>query len=341
MERLDSILAIIGVALCFLFIYIWNKTASSSEEKVQPGTWIVFYFINLIFYAIKDGILHQEGALRLDHISAITEPSLGYGFFFIFAKIFLDKRSLSVQLMFMFLVSGILFPGLKIFISNSAGWDGGAYHISLAALVWVGIVFLPSREEEKNTDRKFGILDWFSWIFGLLHISFLQPSILSLDRMDIVISFIGSFWSMGVGGVTAWSVYKLIGRQENEEWYVILGIWAGYAAYSSLPPNTNTWSVFILSHLAAIIPAIFFPFINDLTKNSSLSILLGGAGWGGLLGYLSSPLMDGMNPLNYDHLRFVGGKFYFVLVILMAVSLVSLVGVGLGIVLDKINQTKA
>jgi ammonia channel protein AmtB len=341
MERLDSILAIFGISLCFLLIHVWNRTASTSEDRVQPGTWVVLYFFNLIFSVLKDGILHQGGVLRIDHISAITEPSLGFGFFFIFAKSFLDKRSLSVQLTFMILLSGILFPELRDYILANGGWDGGAYHIVLAVMVWLGIVFLSSSKEETYSNEKLKILEWFSWIFGLLHIHFLQPSIITLDRMDIVISFMGSFWSMGVGGVTAWLVYKLIGRQDYEEWYIILGIWAGYAAFSSLSPNTSIWLVFILSLLAGVMPALFFPYINQFTKSSPTSIILGGAGWGGLLGYLSSPIVDGMNPLNYDQLSLVGEKFYFILIIFTVVSLVGLLGIGLGIVLDKVNQTRA
>jgi hypothetical protein len=361
MERIDSLILLLGMLLSFGFFWFWNQW-NPKKDSVKDTEWFGLYLFNMVAYvgvqilffgaAMLESNSKSGSVLGLGlesdifDLSLIASANLSFGLYFLFARIFLMERIFLVRILFLVLISILYHPLMQNFIFVEDGWGATHYFLSLVGFVFVGYVFFHSSSQVKSEDKlSYKILEldlthWVVFFFGLLHIGFLSQVNFQSYGMEIFRAISNSIWVMSIAGLVSWLVHRMSGRNFPEDTVLLCGLLSGFAAYSSLPLGANLWHLSLLGFVSGLLPAVLATFALGNLKSPALYMIFLGAGWGALIGYLGFPLLNYPDRNAYESLLTLQDRGISILLVLFSSLLIGWIGVGLAILVDKIFPPK-
>lgn len=348
MNRIDSLIQLVGFILLFVFLTVWVQKILSKirTDRIPSREWLIMFGLNVMIHvsltAYIQGWVEYETFFPL-----LGRAGVGFFLYAVFASVFLNDRSPSVRFLFLGLLSGILFPLQKFWIGSADAWGAGTVYLSLGVLAWIGVVFLPLTWISLASGIKdFSLQTWGGLVFGLVSLGLMDLGVFQGSESDFQRALWGMVWCLFVGGVTSWAVYHLAGRTEWEDFYIFTGMVAGTAVHSGLPLHWNLWLFTGLASLAGLVPALAFPLLSRVGKSCVAAVLLGGFGWGGILGVFvaynrvdSGDMASAIRAFRDGSLFWNGlqTQGWLVLKVIASTGLVAWMGVGMAILLDRIQ----
>jgi hypothetical protein len=358
MDRIDSLITLLGILFSFGFFWFWNQF-NSRKESVKDTEWFGLYLFNLVAYLgfqilFFDGLqLNSKSGsdLGLIDLGLIASANLSFSLYFLFARVFLMERIFLVRILFLFLISILYHPLLQKNIFVDDGWGSTHFFLSLAGFTFVGYVFLVSssglEQDEKFSFKRLelNLTQWIVFFFGLLHVGFLSQENFQTQGMEFFRAITNSIWVMSVAGLVSWLVHRMSSRSFPEDLVLLCGLLSGFAAYSSLPLGGNLWYITLLGFFAGLLPSVLASFAlgnlkSPVFNSPALYLILFGAGWGGLLGYLGYPLIHYPDRNAYESLLTLQDRGISILIVLFSSFFIGWIGVGLAILVDKIFPPK-
>lgn len=351
MDRIDSLYLFLGLILVFPFFHFWNQNIKSTK-RIPPVEWLGLFFFYQVFQVLGSGVIYHSGEFQWKGIETIAQSTVGFVLYYLFANSFLSERVFPVRLFFLLWIGLVLHPVHKYFLDWEPSWGSGEFHLSLASLVFLGYVFLSKSQEtihsEKvsqsdtihDTIRELDFIDSAYFLFGLFSLALLQMGNLPRSGMDSMHSLSMCFWTVSVSGMTAWFVHTMSGRRYSANGVVITAIWAGFSAYSSLPLSAGIGGLLLLGFGAGILPTVLSTIALRKVPNWNLFILFFGSGWGGILGILSYGFLQYSEFDSFEVLGSLRNRLILSGFVIFSTLLIGWVGVGIGILLDRIYSGK-
>lgn len=347
MDRLDFFIIVVGVFLAFLFYHVWNRVnPQSGFGKITD--WIGLYFFNVVIYSLI-GAYWRQDILSISLVT-ISQATISFSVYYLYSCVFLNRRNFLVQLFYLVLITFLLHPGLDYILGKDETWGAAKIHITLGVLFYIGYVFSHPTDQasldESNWKKlisswqKFGFVEWGMFLFGILHFAFLQIHKTQSTNTDFFYALTACIWTMAVSGTTSWIVHLLSGRDYDEFPIMVVGFWAGFAAFSSLPLEGGLGGLFFLGLVAGLIPSTLSTLLMPKFRSWSRYTIIMGSGMGGVLGFLGETFL--LPSRREAHVLWDGflDKVWIFAGLVFVSMLVGWIAIGVGILLDKILPTK-
>ncbi|WCL50488.1 hypothetical protein [Leptospira sp. GIMC2001] len=362
MDPISSLYILLGLIGSVVFYTYWLEFINRSNT--YPRNWIMLYIMNIFLHMIK-AILIDDKILDLNLFPIFAYANINFTIFFVFATIFLSDRNLSVQIVFLILISIVTQPLFFDKLVDIDSFGTARIFFSLGSMLVVGIVFLyksfvtnltisinssedKSQRLKAEIDSPFNVsklssASIFLFSYGYLPLVFLQMG-LADNNNNYEIGWMENIRSLSVifimslsSAFFAWIVGCFQGKSRSDEldWTIITGANTGLVVGCSLPMQAPIWYLILFSILIGMIVALIYSIVfrklgNPLLSFQVISLLLGG-----MIGFMSLPLINNPDQSSYELLIFVMDRVYVSILIIFVSAILTWIGIGLGILIDK------
>ncbi len=306
----------LGVLGFPFLLYGWERLTGTRQEEVLP-----LFCLNLLLYGIRDAWVLltpgvEEWGLEKGSpghlLFLLGESCVGFGFYYFYASVFLAREKLGIRGLFLIVQSVVFVPAVRYLTGEEDPWRSSSFFFALAIWFWVGVVFGPRTFSERESSS----WDGFLWVGGLVSLGLLQAPRIPAELGNLPYLFARLFWVLAIAVFVSWTASALAyGKGE------FLGAIGGAIAFGSAVPEEPSFLI-VAGFLVGIVPGA----LAGVWKRSQafLSIAFGGFGWGGFVGFVLAPLLNGWEGEFALVWERVGERALSLLGILLATMLVGL-----------------